>query len=554
MSPEVEQALLLKVLTTMIREDVVGLRSRGTVVERSDGHWLRLADVGGRSILVPVQADGFQCELVARLPLLRIDPEGRELRTGQDVLGVLTEFADPEDRPGFAAFAVEYQDSLTALRLQDEARSRVLDQLGTQRGPDCAQWEGLAAAPAFDTLAAHAGHPLYPTSAGRTGLSADDLSRHAPEFAPRFVLRWVALPRHAVVTSGPAMETWLDGHWPRPSELGLGGLDATHAALPVHPLTAGTPLRHALGATGLDREALLADRPHLIVAPTLSMRSVAVAAYPGTHVKLPLATSTLGRLNRRTMKPGSLVDGAATQRLLETVLAREPRFRDRVLHADETRFAHAGHEMLAVLVRRLPTGLERSTVVPLAALAAGAADGRRVVDHLADRWFGGERLRLLDAMLTLLLDWQTTLLAYGVALESHQQNVSLVLDGAGPGGAPRVRLLFKDDDGPRIHGARLRAALGPAAPGPGSSRTRGSSWTTTGPSSICSRRSPCTCAPGRSRTTSGRMGRSSTRHCSTSSASASTRPRGGSARVPASPGPPCAPARSTRPACPSRPW
>jgi siderophore synthetase component len=41
-----------------------------------------------------------------------------------------------------------------------------------------------------------------------------------------------------------------------------------------------------------------------------------------------------------------------------------------------------------------------------------------------------------------------------MALESHQQNVALVFDHTG------IRLLFKDNDGPRLRADRLRAGLG----------------------------------------------------------------------------------------------
>ena len=118
--------------------------------------------------------------------------------------------------------------------------------------------------------------------------------------------------------------------------------------------------------------------------------------------------------------------------------------------------AASGHELLAVLCRRYPAGLDGAVVVPAAALLAPAPGGRLVVGHLADRFFGGDPLALLDAFLTLLFDWQTTLFGLGIALESHQQNISLVL-------RPRsLRLLFKDNDGPRVNTERLQAEL----PGP----------------------------------------------------------------------------------------
>ncbi|MFG1808071.1 IucA/IucC family protein [Streptomyces sp. NPDC049040] len=488
----VEDALLLRVLSTLLREDVCGLRTRGTLEDREDGRWLRLSGPQERDLLLPVRDDGFQCEYAARLPLLRTEPAaprtpapgtpdprppaprtasgGRELTTGEDVLAALARCAAPEDAPGFDAFAAEYRDALVSLRLQEATRDETAARLTARHGPDPARWRGHTASLAFDTLAARRGHPLHPTSAARPGLTADQLLRHAPEFAPSFALRWLAVPRTSLTFGGPAADP-LTAFWPAPSDLGLAWLDRSHVALPVHPLTAAGPLDRALRSTGLADRAVLAERPFLTAEPTLSTRTVALPEHPGVHLKLPLATATLGLLNRRTIKPGTLMDGAAAQQLLAAVTAREPHFAGRVLHSDETRWAHAGHELIAVLVRRQPAGLDDCLQLPLAALPAAAPDGRLVADHLADRYTGGDPVALFDAVLTLLLDWQTTLFGYGIALESHQQNISLLLDDSG--GATRLRLLFKDDDGLRINRHRLAATLGRDTPGPGAPEVPG---------------------------------------------------------------------------------
>jgi siderophore synthetase component len=131
--------------------------------------------------------------------------------------------------------------------------------------------------------------------------------------------------------------------------------------------------------------------------------------------------------------------------VLERILDREPRLARQILLADEKTYVHAGHPMLGALVRRYPEGLDRSRVVPLAALAAPAPDGRLVIEELAEEFTHGDVLTLLDAVLAVLFEWTVTLwLRYGVALEAHQQNISVVLDGAG------VRLLVKDNDGARL--------------------------------------------------------------------------------------------------------
>ncbi|MFH8496471.1 IucA/IucC family protein [Streptomyces coeruleorubidus] len=442
-----EAGQLTRVLNALLREDVVGLRSRSTLVHRPDGPWLRRA-AGRDALLLPVAEDGFQCAYAARLPLLRRASDGAALTSYDDVLGALRALAEPEDRAGFDAFAEECRQTLATLRLHAGTRDGIAAELTARHGAAPAYWTGLDGGLAFDTLAARQDHPVYPTGRGRAGLAEEQLRSYAPEFHPRFPLRWLAVPRDAVHVAGTLPELW-----PTAARLGLAGLERTHLALPVHPLTVGPPLDEALRATGLHGRAVLAERGCLDVVPTLSMRTVATVADPALHLKLPLITSSLGLRNKRSVKPGTLVDGAVGQRLVQRIVAREPRFRDTILHADETTYAHAGHELLAVLCRRCPAGLADSVVVPMAALLAEAPDGRLVLDHLADRFHGGDPLALLDACLTLLFDWQTTLFGYGVALESHQQNISLVLR---PGS---LRLLFKDNDGPRVNTRRLHARL-----------------------------------------------------------------------------------------------
>lgn len=466
-----ESELLLRVLGALLREDVVGLRTRSTPLERPDGPWLRLcadetADAGPApapaGLLLPLAEDGYQSEYTARLPLLVREIDGARLTTTDEVLGALRTLAEPVDHEGFDAFAEECRQTLATMRLHARTQHEAEAELTRQHGVDPASWSGLQGGLAYDSLAARLDHPVYPTARGRSGLSEPQLRAYAPEFHPTFALRWLAVPRVAVTV--PGGEAALPACWPTPADLDLPHLGDSHLALPVHPLTLGDPLHGALRETGLDADAVLSGRALLDVVPTLSMRTVALDADPGLHLKLPLATATLGLRNRRTIKPGTLIDGAEGQRLLQTVIAREPRFGESVLQADETVYAHADHEMLAVLCRRYPAGLDGCAVVPMAALLSRAPGGRLVIDHLADRFYGGDPLALLDACLTLLFDWQTTLFGYGIALESHQQNISLVLDRTADGA--RLRLLFKDNDGPRIHTARLRDTLGDDAPDP----------------------------------------------------------------------------------------
>ncbi|GAA2993151.1 IucA/IucC family protein [Kitasatospora albolonga] len=429
------EQLTLRVLGALLREDVLGLRTQSLLEQRADGAWLRAG-----TLALPVRPDGFQSEWTARLPLLLAD--GRELTALDDVLAHLAELADPQDRDGYRGFAEECRQTLATMELHEAVHGQVLDLLALRHGEHPAHWEGLGASLAFDTLAAFLDHPVYPTARGRSGLSDAELRQYAPEFHPSFELRWLAVPAGALaVDTLGERPAW----WPTLERLGLGELTGTHLPLPVHPLSTADALAATPGA-------VLAGPSYLEVVPTLSMRTVALVEHPEWHLKLPLATATLGLRNRRTIKPGVLEDGAAGQRLIEAVLAREPRFAERILHADEQGYAHTGHELVAVLTRRYPAGLERAVTVPLASLLAEAPDGL-VIDLLAERFYGGSALALYRALLELLIDWQTALYGLGFALESHQQNTSLVLDTVD--GATRLRLLYKDNDGPRVNSARI---------------------------------------------------------------------------------------------------
>ncbi|MET7328796.1 IucA/IucC family protein [Nonomuraea sp. NPDC005650] len=373
-----EAYLAARVLNALLREDYGGLSSR--ISRTKDGVGLLLAD--GRWVWLAPGAL-FQDFVVAP-----------EERLGlEQVLETLVEVADPADAEGVAAFFEECLAALAALELHDSRAGEVLG-----RGPS------------YESLAAFVDHPVYPTSRARVGLSEQELLAYAPEFAPSFELRWAAVPRRSLAPGSAARF---------PADAGPWELGPDEALFPVHPLTVGEVRK-------IDGVRVL-DEARLTVRPTLSMRTVEID--PRTHLKLPLPISTLGVRNRRSIKPGTLSDGAKAELLLRELAGPE------VALADEQVHAHAGHEYLAWMVRRLPAG----KIVPVAALAAPG-----VLDGLGD---------VVPAYLRLLLRWNVRLFVrYGVALEAHQQNLALVFEG------DRMRLLVKDNDGLLASPARLRAA------------------------------------------------------------------------------------------------
>ncbi|MFD1543670.1 IucA/IucC family protein [Nonomuraea guangzhouensis] len=371
-----EAYLASRVLDALLREDYGGLSAR--VARSRDGVELELA--GGRRVrLVPGLL--FQDFVVG---------PGERLGLAE-VLGTLAEVADPADAQGVAAFAEECAQALAALELHDAHRAEVLG-----RGPS------------YESLAAFVDHPVYPTSRARLGVPVSALPAYAPEFAPSFELRWAAVPRRLLAPGSAA----------RPPHA-VHEVGADEVLFPVHPLAVGE-VRKIDGVR-------LFDEPSLTVRPTLSMRTVELDAR--THLKLPLPASTLGARNRRSIKPGTLHDGALAELLLRRLADPD------VLVADEQTYAHAGHEYLAWMVRRLPAG----RMVPVAALNAPG-----VLQEVGD---------VLPGYLRLLLRWNVRLFVrYGVALEAHQQNLSLVFQDG------RMKLLVKDNDGLLASPSRLAAA------------------------------------------------------------------------------------------------
>ncbi|MEU8422252.1 IucA/IucC family protein [Micromonospora sp. NPDC048835] len=415
MSDDCEREVFTRVLDALLREDHLGLLSGG----RADGpHWWQAPHPAGL-LRIPVRADGFQQTLRSAAPMVLLVTAVGEPQRTETVDGLLTLLAPPDDaeaEAGWRDFGVECRADLRARRLAATTRSRVLTEVAAERAHTAG---GLPAALLDDVLAAHHGHPVYPTDRCRHGLRDDDLLRYAPEHAPRFALRWYAARSEDVRLTGD-LPSW----WPRAPRPG-------HLLLPAHPVTVA-------------RDALpVVDLPVTPVRPTLSMRTVALDHDPYLHLKLPLPTASLGARNRRTLQPGSLADGAAVAALLDRIATAEPGFAGRIRHADESTWAHVdGDERRGFLLRRFPRDLADVQVVPVAALAAADPVAGTVLERVSPQ----RPVALLESYLDLLLDWHVFLwLRHGIALEAHPQNIHLLVRPDGT-----VGLLYKDNDGARL--------------------------------------------------------------------------------------------------------
>ncbi|SDH45768.1 Siderophore synthetase component [Actinokineospora alba] len=425
----VEAELLRRVVDALLREDHLGLAERGALGDRPAGQdwagpWWCAPLPRERRVHLPVEPDGFLAEYRLARPLVVV--AGQVLDTLAEVLAALAPADDPEAEQGWADFVEECAQTLAVVRLHETARGELYAKIRAEPGA-----EGFRELLHHESLAALRDHPVHPTGRCRWGLDEADLRRYAPEFLPELKVGWTTVPRDSVRLS-PTLAARLPDWWP---EAAVG-----HLAVPVHPLTGNVD-------------------GSLLATPTLSTRTVALADHPGVHLKLPMPTATLGKRNSRTIKPGTLADGDTVHRLLRAILDREPALRERILLADESAWLDSADDLLAVLVRRYPADLEDDTLAPVAALLAEdpATPGGTLLDAFAARHTGGDTDAWLDTYLTLLLDWHVALwVRYGVALEAHQQNITVAMADRDPW----LRLVYKDDDGARIDCERLSEALG----------------------------------------------------------------------------------------------
>lgn len=453
-----------RVVDALLREDLRGCMSQGRVVEGMavpfarhlpaslrDGAWLLVPQLGAGRLWLPVQSCSFMQDWRLRALPMVLERAG-ELEYLRELCAILAYFRQGLNTAQNADFDRFEEECAAAVAHGEfcaaEQARWFASGVHTPAGQD---WAGRLLH--YDRLGAFLDHPFYPTARAKLGFATDDLADYAPEFAPRFKLRWLAVPKDLY----QGIDTPLPDIWPDFQQLGLNPLlAASHALIPVHPFLWAEHLAGFLAESGLQDKVTRAPEAYLEVQPTLSVRTLALAAASQWHVKLPLTIRTLGARNIRTIKPSTIADGQLLQDILGAIASRESSLNGRLLLTDESRGAHGAHKpFLGFILRRYPDGLEDSTLVSVASLLAPAPDGKNVFETLAERFYAGRALEFFADYLDLTLRLHLLLwVRYGMALESNQQNSVLVLSDTAPG----LRLLIKDNDAGRIWADRLALA------------------------------------------------------------------------------------------------
>ncbi|SEF99764.1 IucA/IucC family protein [Marinobacterium lutimaris] len=285
------------------------------------------------------------------------------------------------------------------------------------------------------------GHPYHPCFKARTGFSLEDHRRYGPEAGETFALHWLAIDRRSLTASLPVEEA---SFWRR--ELGdlcwntlqarilqRGGSPERYGLMPIHPWQWQALQREGLGAPIRSGEILYLGEAGEQYRATQSIRTLINAEDPGkAHIKLPLNLVNTSSL--RTLEPNSVCTAPVLSAWLKKVVDSDPFFTDvapLILLQEYAGLLFRGTEkqlegqLGAIWRENLNTSLEPGEqAVPFTALFATELDRRPFIDDWIQR-FG------LKAWLTRLLEctvlpiWHL-LVAQGIALEAHAQNLILV--------------------------------------------------------------------------------------------------------------------------------
>ncbi|WP_321818138.1 MULTISPECIES: IucA/IucC family protein [unclassified Paraburkholderia] len=315
------------------------------------------------------------------------------------------------------------------------------------------------------------GHPFYPTWKSKPDLDAEEVAALSPEFNALVNVRVAALRRDmAYIERMPHVEsvqTWFAANFPNVwtrwrDGLNEQGLDEHDwLPLPIHSWHLEHFVRHEYAAE-LEEGILLLEGPDIETWPTMSFRTM-MPRLPGPvpFIKLPVALWLTSE--QRTLQAKSIHMGPRISWLMKRILADERGF-DGTLEAfpEEAAFhyRHAAHQEdrpgrhLSVAFRASAEALDRTDAllpVTVAALfTASPVDGRPLVTELVEMqsgtpaatstvgtWFRNYVRAVVHPVIGIYL-------LYGIALEAHQQNTSVLFDEIG---MPRKMLIRDFGDG-----------------------------------------------------------------------------------------------------------
>ncbi|WP_207312095.1 IucA/IucC family protein [Lentzea alba] len=240
------------------------------------------------------------------------------------------------------------------------------------------------------------GHPLHPCCRNRTGFTARDHLAYGPEHRTTVALRLHPTADHVVF-----------GDWP--DEL----RDGAQLLLPVHPWQAERLKTPTIGT--------------LDASPLMALRTLSTENW---HVKTTLSAQITSAV--RDISAGSIVTATTVSDFLTARVEGIELQHNRASAAVRT--DGEPDRALGVILRDKPVPGDHETLLPLAALTARPVDGGPPPIRAL-----GDPVAWLKEFAELAVPPLMTLLARGVALEAHEQNLVIGLVNGRP-----HRLIYRD--------------------------------------------------------------------------------------------------------------
>ncbi|MFF2089242.1 IucA/IucC family protein [Paenibacillus sp. NPDC058174] len=309
------------------------------------------------------------------------------------------------------------------------------------------------------------GHPYHPSYKSRIGFDIADQQQYGPEFAAAIHPLWAAVHRsrvklsHSVQLPDPGSANWLKEQLGE-QKLGqfaasireAGADPADYVMLPVHPWQWRTTLTSVLAADIRSKQILPLGSTDEEYTAQQSIRTLVNRSRPSKHY-LKLSLSILNTSTGRILAPHTVENAPVISDWLKRIASADAYLRDElrlILLGEVAGVAYVNSDIPAPLQSKsygtlsciwresLPMHLDKSeTAIPFNALCAVDPAGQPYIAPWVGQ-FGMEHwlTELLKASVNPIIHF---LYAHGIALESHAQNMVLVLREGLP-----VRIALKD--------------------------------------------------------------------------------------------------------------
>nr|WP_245322649.1 IucA/IucC family protein [Bradyrhizobium valentinum] len=320
------------------------------------------------------------------------------------------------------------------------------------------------AAMTLDQWGALEGHPFYPTWKAKPDLSPEDVAALSPEFGARVLVRIAAIRKEwSYVEKMPhvgSYSEWFSQHFPELWRDWAEGLSKRGKSpedwlpLPVHSWHLDNFLRREF-ASEITSGVFDPDGPEVVTLPSMSFRTMLPDTQePRPFIKLPVAIWMTSE--PRCLDAKSIHMGPRLSTLISDILSKERDLYDgleifteelgAILRHPVTGDEHPGR-FLSVVYRNSDALARNDGLLPVtvaALLTASPIDGRPLICELIAR----NGVESEAAVFTFFRTYVGTVirptlamyLLYGIALEAHQQNSTILFDETG---CPR-KLLIRD--------------------------------------------------------------------------------------------------------------